>query len=96
MSAIVAALAVAISAALAGCGQRGPLYLPTVPPLPEKPALQTAPSAAQASTGSQAASEASGNDTPARLELAPADSLGAKPNANQAAPSAASSPASDQ
>ncbi|WP_175724064.1 LPS translocon maturation chaperone LptM [Burkholderia ambifaria] len=35
MSAIVAALAI-----LAGCGQRGPLYLPTVPPLPAKPIQQ--------------------------------------------------------
>ncbi|AIO33074.1 lipoprotein [Burkholderia pseudomultivorans] len=35
MSAIVAALAI-----LAGCGQRGPLYLPTVPPLPQKPIQQ--------------------------------------------------------
>lgn len=32
MSAIVAALAI-----LAGCGQSGALYLPTVPPLPKPP-----------------------------------------------------------
>ncbi|CDY75797.1 FIG00453728: hypothetical protein [Caballeronia glathei] len=39
MSAIVAALAVsAVTAgALGGCGQRGPLYLPTTPPLPQRP-----------------------------------------------------------
>lgn len=37
MSAIVAALA------LAGCGQRGPLYMPVVPPLPPKPTEQTQP-----------------------------------------------------
>ncbi|MDN7674142.1 lipoprotein [Burkholderia oklahomensis] len=37
MSAIVAALA------LAGCGQRGPLYMPVVPPLPPKPTEQTLP-----------------------------------------------------
>lgn len=42
MSAIVAALAVTTSAALTGCGQRGPLYLPSVPPLPEKPAARDA------------------------------------------------------
>ncbi len=32
ISVIVAALTV-----LTGCGQRGPLYIPTVPPLPAKP-----------------------------------------------------------
>jgi predicted small lipoprotein YifL len=35
MSAIVAVLL------LAGCGQRGALYLPTVPPLPPAPSAQT-------------------------------------------------------
>ncbi|UDG82272.1 LPS translocon maturation chaperone LptM [Candidatus Vallotia cooleyia] len=28
-------------AVLAGCGQRGPLYLPNVPPLPKQPAFIT-------------------------------------------------------
>ena len=96
MSAIVAALAVATSAALTGCGQRGPLYLPTVPPLPENPALQTAPSASEARADSQGASGASGTDAPAPLELAPADSLRATPNASEAAPPAATSPAPNQ
>lgn len=46
MSAIVAALSLsAVSMlALGGCGQRGPLYLPQVPPLPQRPAdLQDTP-----------------------------------------------------
>ncbi|WP_133661189.1 lipoprotein [Paraburkholderia sp. BL10I2N1] len=43
MSAIVAALAILAGAALGGCGQRGALYLPTVPPLPPKPSAQTQP-----------------------------------------------------
>jgi hypothetical protein len=84
MSAIVAALAVATSAALTGCGQRGPLYLPTVPPLPEKPALRT----------DLPASNAQAPHAP--LTLAPADSLGATPSTAGAAPAPASSPAPDQ
>lgn len=101
MSAIVAALAVATSAALTGCGQRGPLYLPTVPPLPEKPAVRTEPSMSSDQPDSQAASEASGTSgasTAAPLTLSPADSLGAPPRAPRATPEpgAASSPAPDQ
>jgi len=39
MSAIVAALSIGAAATitLGGCGQRGPLYLPQVPPLPQRP-----------------------------------------------------------
>jgi predicted small lipoprotein YifL len=97
MSAIVAALAVATSAALTGCGQRGPLYLPSVPPLPEKPVIRTAPEAPAGSTGSQGEIDSSGNDAHAPLTLAPADSLGSTPHAgSQAAPAAASSAAPDQ
>jgi predicted small lipoprotein YifL len=43
MSAIVAALSILAAVVLTGCGQRGPLYLPTVPPLPPKPQEQTQP-----------------------------------------------------
>jgi predicted small lipoprotein YifL len=39
MSAIVAVLLTA------GCGQRGALYLPVVPPLPEAPGTRTVPPA---------------------------------------------------
>ncbi|WP_206950895.1 LPS translocon maturation chaperone LptM [Trinickia acidisoli] len=98
MSAIVAALAVATSAALTGCGQRGVLYLPKVPPLPEKPALRTEPPASSAAAGSSAAPDSSSTAAQAPVTLAPADSLGATPNANRAAPAAgaASSPAPNQ
>jgi predicted small lipoprotein YifL len=96
MSAIVAALAVATSAALTGCGQRGPLYLPTVPPLPEKPEVQTVPPASAASAGYQPAPKTSSTDAHAPLTLAPADSLGATPGGKPAAPAAASTPAPDQ
>jgi len=41
--AIVAGLAILAGCALAGCGQRGSLYLPTVPPLPAKPIDRTQP-----------------------------------------------------
>ncbi|MFL9991680.1 hypothetical protein SAMN05444172_0395 [Burkholderia sp. GAS332] len=39
--AIVAGLAILAGCALAGCGQRGSLYLPTVPPMPAKPVDRT-------------------------------------------------------
>jgi predicted small lipoprotein YifL len=95
MSAIVAALAVATSAALTACGQRGPLYLPSVPPLPEKPVLHTGPSAQDSDSGSQAASDAQAH---VPLTLEPADALGTAPNAQHPTPDAgaASSPAPDQ
>jgi predicted small lipoprotein YifL len=41
--AIVAALAIVAGCALSGCGQRGPLYFPVVPPLPAKPIDRTQP-----------------------------------------------------
>ena len=61
ISAIVAVLL------LAGCGQRGALYLPTVPPLPSAPSAQTDGAAASglklddtvAPSGAAAASAAS-------------------------------------
>lgn len=93
MSAIVAALAVATSAVLAGCGLRGPLYLPTVPPLPEKPARHTEPSAPDASRDTSAQTQ-----THAPLTLAPADSLSTGSSVKRATPDAgaASSPALNQ
>jgi predicted small lipoprotein YifL len=93
MSAIVAALAVATSAVLTGCGLRGPLYLPTVPPLPEKPARHTEPSAPDASSDSSAQAQMH-----APLTLAPADSLGTGSSVKRATPDAgaASSPALNQ
>jgi predicted small lipoprotein YifL len=58
MSAIVAALATVTAGSLAGCGQRGALYLPTVPPLPPKPDFETGP-ASPAAEGASAAKSAS-------------------------------------
>ena len=93
MSAIVAALAVATSVLMAGCGQRGPLYLPTVPPLPPKPVERIAPPAERApaaspDTGTDAQPEP--DETAAKpLMLEPADKLG-----NAASGARAPSPAS--
>ncbi|MDR3096247.1 MAG: lipoprotein [Paraburkholderia sp.] len=43
--AILAAFAIGAVAtlSLAGCGQKGPLYMPNVPPLPQKPNFETQP-----------------------------------------------------
>lgn len=64
MSAIVAALA------LAGCGQRGALYLPTVPPLPPKPVLETQPGLQP--DASDTAPDAASGTTGTSLQLSPA------------------------
>ena len=103
--AILAASAVLAVGALSGCGQRGPLYMPTVPPLPAQPHFETEPGAASpASDASGAdasgadASDASGADadsvpdtsgTP--LSLAPDNELApSSPSSLPAAPQAAS------
>jgi predicted small lipoprotein YifL len=85
MSAIVAALALA-AAALGGCGQRGPLYLPTVPPLPNKPAAPSEPPPSDvkpdAEMGAIPASTARGpatNTSSAPLSLSPDYQLRAAP-----------------
>lgn len=87
MSAIVAALAVAASASLAGCGQRGPLYLPTVPPLPQKPATQPVPQA-DSDTDTDTEPE-SASATAAPLMLSPADDLGTASGTKAQAPTRA-------
>ncbi len=66
MSAIVAALA------LAGCGQRGALYLPVVPPLPQKPALETQPDGADAASDADTSTGSSLQLSPALSSPAPA------------------------
>lgn len=94
MSAIVAALAVTTSAALSGCGQRGPLYLPTVPPLPKKPSDQIEPPPSDIKPDAE-----TGSNSTARppLTLAPAGELDSPPNASKpSAVSAASSATPDQ
>ena len=85
--AIVAVLAILAGCALAGCGQRGSLYLPTVPPLPAKPVerTQTPPDAAQ--------SEPATTNIGTALSLAPETELAAPP-ASAASATAAPLPAS--
>jgi predicted small lipoprotein YifL len=95
MSAIVAALAVAVAGtvALEGCGNRGPLYLPTVPPLPPKPAEETVQPPQRAASGAEAASSVDANPAPESegtpLELAPVDKL-STPKSGAKSPSSAS------
>jgi len=86
MSAIVAALAIVAGGALAGCGQRGPLYMPTVPPLPPKPNFQTQPPQPPA-PAEPAGSVPDTSGTP--LSLTPDDSLSPSPS-SPAAPEPAS------
>ncbi|QGZ62526.1 hypothetical protein FAZ98_12750 [Paraburkholderia acidisoli] len=85
--AILAAFAVGAIAvsALAGCGQRGPLYMPAVPPLPAKPNYETAP---QPASGAEAASEPVGSvpdTTGTPLSLSPDSELNSVPASNGAA-----------
>ncbi|WP_338860539.1 LPS translocon maturation chaperone LptM [Mycetohabitans rhizoxinica] len=42
-------------AVLAGCGQRGPLYLPSVPPRPERPAFIAQPASTTAASSASSA-----------------------------------------
>ncbi|SDD87152.1 lipoprotein-attachment site-containing protein [Paraburkholderia lycopersici] len=88
--AILAAFAVC-AVALAGCGQRGPLYMPTVPPLPPKPSFETAPPQTGASAP-EAASAPVGSipDTSGTpLSLSP-DSEVSTPSATTGSPQPAS------
>ena len=71
MSAIVAALAI-----LAGCGQRGPLYLPTVPPLPAKPIQQDTPPSDVTPTDESASSDSIPDSSGTPLTLSPELSSG--------------------
>lgn len=91
--AILAVSAVFAAVALTGCGQRGPLYLPTVPPLPAKPNFETqdtgraAPAAATGASGAEAESipDTSGNP----LTLSPDTELGTTPSAPASPPAPA-------
>jgi predicted small lipoprotein YifL len=99
--AILAALAILAGGALAGCGQRGPLYLPTVPPLPAKPAFLNGPASdAQGvtRTAPDASSDSSSDGSPDDgLALSPATELrtvpGNTPSGNTASPATAASSA---
>jgi predicted small lipoprotein YifL len=86
MSAIVAALAVT-AGALGGCGQRGALYMPSVPPLPQRPADLNPPPSAEAASGASSVDESTVPDTSGEpLTLAPDTEL----NSGASAPRAAS------
>ena len=50
---------------LAGCGQKGPLYMPKVPPDPFARTQPAAPAAAQDKAGAQSGAAAAAGDTPA-------------------------------
>ena len=83
---ILATVAIVAGVALSGCGQRGSLYLPTVPPLPAKPTAQTQP----ASPGEVKpdADDAQGSipDTSGTpLSLSPDSELRTAPNSNTSA-----------
>ncbi|WP_224018170.1 MULTISPECIES: LPS translocon maturation chaperone LptM [Paraburkholderia] len=70
--AILTAFAIG-AASLAGCGQKGPLYMPTVPPLPQKPNFETQPddNAPNAASGTQADSVPDTTGTPLSLSTDP-------------------------
>ncbi|RFU43908.1 LPS translocon maturation chaperone LptM [Paraburkholderia sp. DHOC27] len=91
--AIVAALAILAGCALGGCGQRGALYMPTVPPMPAKPTDETlAPSpdtAAKTSaegTGAQAPMGTVPDTSGTPLSLSPETELHAAPDTAASAP----------
>jgi len=91
--AIVAALVIVAGCALGGCGQRGPLYMPTVPPLPAKPADETqAPSTDAVKPDSQAASGTVPDTSGTPLTLSPETELRTVPDSAASAPQL---PASD-
>lgn len=92
-AAIVATLSIVAGVALSGCGQRGSLYMPTVPPLPAKPTAQTqTPSSNDvkpADTEEGSIPDTSG--TP--LSLSPDAEMRSAPNATPAEPASGASDA---
>ncbi|RQS28073.1 hypothetical protein DIE03_20455 [Burkholderia sp. Bp8992] len=72
MSAIVAALAI-----LAGCGQSGALYLPTVPPMPKPLQQQNTPPSDVKPTDENASSDDTPDTSGSPLTLSPELSSGA-------------------
>jgi predicted small lipoprotein YifL len=61
---IAALAALAMLPALSACGQRGPLYLPTVPPMPQPPAFMTQPASGAAVSPASATAETPDPRTP--------------------------------
>jgi predicted small lipoprotein YifL len=95
--AIVTALAILAGGALTGCGQRGSLYLPTVPPLPAKPNEQTQPpSPDDVKPGAETASSTIPDTSGSALTLSPDDSLKSAPGNDGAAPARPASAAVPQ
>ncbi|MBN3803002.1 lipoprotein [Paraburkholderia sp. Ac-20336] len=87
--AIVAVLAIFAGCVLAGCGQRGSLYLPTVPPMPAPPAHRTqtpAPDQTQPASGSAADMGSIPDTSGTPLTLAPEDQLATPPASAASAP----------
>ncbi|MBB5468385.1 putative small lipoprotein YifL [Paraburkholderia sp. Clong3] len=87
--AIVAVLVILAGCALTGCGQRGSLYLPTVPPMPAPPAHRTqTPSTdrTQPASGSAADTGSIPDTSGTPLTLAPEDQLAAPPASAASAP----------
>ncbi|NLA19237.1 hypothetical protein DF057_32410 [Burkholderia cepacia] len=76
MSAIVAALAI-----LAGCGQSGALYLPTVPPLPKPLQQQDTPPSDVKPTDENASTDSVPDSSGTPLMLSPELSSGASATA---------------
>jgi predicted small lipoprotein YifL len=80
---ILATVAIVAGVALSGCGQRGSLYLPTVPPLPAKPTAQTHPSSPDEVKPDADAAQGSIPDTSGTpLSLSPDSELRTAPNSN--------------
>ncbi|QIN63227.1 hypothetical protein SBC1_32570 [Caballeronia sp. SBC1] len=104
MSAIVAALAISAGTLLAACGQRGPLYLPTTPPIPARPASMQPLPASNAESASAPASNAESASAPAAASSASAvestgdvpdtsgTALSLSPDDNMKSPESASAP----
>ncbi|WP_345812010.1 lipoprotein [Paraburkholderia sp. PREW-6R] len=93
--AIVAVLAILAGCALAGCGQRGALYLPTVPPLPAKPVDRTQPPSPDDAkpVPDNAAETGTVPDTSGTpLSLAPENDLATPPGSAASAASGTSAP----
>ena len=94
--AIVAVLAILAGCALAGCGQRGSLYLPTVPPLPAPPVDRTQlppPNEVKPDAGNAADMGTVPDTSGTPLSLSPETELAAPP-ASAASGAAAPLPAS--
>jgi hypothetical protein len=85
--AIVAALVIVAGCVLGGCGQRGGLYEPIVPPLPAKPTDETqAPSPDAVKPDSDAASGTVPDTSGTPLSLSPETELRTVPDSAASEP----------